>query len=111
MHTTNEEPVYETITAADFQEKMRHPGYVVIDVRTEPEWHSLGYIYDSRKLDVFNADFEKEVEKFDKRNAYLVYCLKGIRSVEACKIMAKHGFKKLYNLEGGLEKWEGPLAK
>jgi rhodanese-related sulfurtransferase len=108
--TLNNQQLFQNINSSDFLEKMKHPGFVVLDVRTPDEWHA-GYIYDSRKLDIYHPDFEKEIQKFDKKKDYLVYCLKGIRSEEACKLMAKHGFNKLYNLQGGLEKWEGPLAK
>ena len=109
-NTTNQK-VYNNINCEDFLEKMKHPGFVVLDVRTPNEWHHHGYIYDSRKVDIYHPSFENEIAKFDKRHDYLVYCLKGQRSTEACEIMARHGFKKLYNLEGGLEKWHGPLAQ
>ena len=89
---------------------MKRPGFVILDVRTPDEWHH-GYIYDSRKVDIYHPEFENEIEKFDKKKDYLVYCLKGQRSAEACEIMARHGFKKLYNLEGGLLKWDGPLSE
>jgi rhodanese-related sulfurtransferase len=107
---TTTEKEFQEITSEEFQEKMKHPGFVVLDVRTPDEWLH-GYIFDSRKLDIHHPNFEKEIEKFDKKKDYLVYCLKGQRSAEACKLLAKHGFKKLYNLEGGLLKWDGPLHK
>ncbi len=110
MNTTTAHKIFHNINAEEFQEKMKHPGFVVLDVRTPNEWHH-GYIYDSRKVDIYHPQFENEIEKFDKKKEYLVYCLKGQRSAEACEIMARHGFKKLYNLEGGLEKWSGPLAQ
>jgi len=102
---------FELINAADFQEKMKHPGCVVLDVRTPDEWHQYGYIFDARKVNIYDPAFTSEINKFDKNHSYLVYCLKGIRSEEACKIMANLGFAKLYNLDGGLEKWDGPLSK
>ncbi|MFM2225460.1 MAG: hypothetical protein RJA07_1662 [Bacteroidota bacterium] len=110
-NTITDKQFFTNITSEEFMEKMKHPGYMVLDVRTPNEWHQFGYIYDSRKIDIYHPEFENEIEKFDKKHDYLVYCLKGQRSIEACKIMAKHGFTKLYNLEGGLEKWQGPLAK
>ena len=108
--TTSTTTNFKSISADEFKEKMKHPGYVVLDVRTPDEWHH-GYIYDSRKLDIYQPNFEKEIEKFDKKKDYLVYCLKGLRSAEACELMSRQGFTKLYNLEGGLLKWDGPLSK
>ncbi len=108
-NTTNK-TAFNEIDSKEFQEKMKRPGFVILDVRTPDEWHH-GYIYDSRKVDIYHPEFENEIEKFDKKKDYLVYCLKGQRSAEACEIMARHGFKKLYNLEGGLLKWDGPLSE
>ena len=54
----------------------------------------------------YEADsFEAEVAKLDKQKTYLVYCQRGGRSSKACKLMAKKGFKNLYNLQGGYLDW------
>jgi phage shock protein E len=78
---------------------------VVLDVRTKKEY-SDGHIPGSRLIDFTSDDFEKEVAKLDKNKTYLVHCASGGRSSRACKKMDQLGFKKLYNLEGGMGAWE-----
>ena len=78
---------------------------VVLDVRTKEEYKA-GRIPGSVLID-FNADdFEQQVAKLDKNKTYLVHCAAGGRSARACKKMDALGFKKLYNLEGGMGAWE-----
>ena len=78
---------------------------VVLDVRTTKEYRE-GHIPGSVMID-FNADdFEQQVAKLDKDKTYLVHCAAGGRSARACKKMEQLGFKKLYNLEGGMGAWE-----
>lgn len=78
---------------------------VVLDVRTKKEY-TEGHIPGSVLLDFMSDDFEKDVAKLDKNKTYLVHCASGGRSARACKKMEKLGFKKLYNLEGGMGAWE-----
>jgi rhodanese-related sulfurtransferase len=78
---------------------------VVLDVRTKKEYRE-GHIPGSVLID-FNADdFDQQVAKLDKDKTYLVHCAAGGRSARACKKMDQLGFKKLYNLEGGMGAWE-----
>ena len=78
---------------------------VVLDVRTKKEYRE-GHIPGSVLIDFTSDDFEKEVAKLDKNKTYLVHCAVGGRSARACKKMDALGFKKLYNLEGGMGAWE-----
>lgn len=39
-----------------------------------------------------------------------IVCEHGLRGVSACGFLAEHGFDRLYNLDGGLGAWPGPLA-
>jgi rhodanese-related sulfurtransferase len=36
----------------------------------------------------------------------LLHCQGGVRSAKACDLLAKNGFTKLYNLQGGLNAWQ-----
>jgi phage shock protein E len=78
---------------------------VVLDVRTKKEY-SEGHIPGSVLIDFNSDDFEKQVARLDKDKTYLVHCAAGGRSARACKKMDQLGFKKLYNLEGGMGAWE-----
>ena len=76
----------------------------VLDVRTSLEVNH-GKIYGSQNIDVMHPSFEEEVSKLDRDELYIVYCRSGHRSRHACKIMAKKGIEKTYNLEGGFNAW------
>jgi phage shock protein E len=78
---------------------------VVLDVRTKKEYNE-GHIPGSVLIDFNSDDFEKQVAKLDKNKTYLVHCAHGGRGSRACKKMDQLGFKKLYNLEGGITEWE-----
>lgn len=78
---------------------------VVLDVRTKEEYRA-GHIPGSLLVDFTSDGFEQQVAKLDKDKTYLVHCASGGRSARACKVMERVGFKKLYNLEGGMTAWE-----
>ena len=95
---------YTDLEVAAFKAKMAEPGIVVLDVRT-PEETVEGMIEGAVTIDYEDDSFEAEVAKLDKQKTYLVYCRSGIRGGKACKLMAKKGFKNLYNLQGGYLDW------
>jgi rhodanese-related sulfurtransferase len=39
-----------------------------------------------------------------------IVCEQGIRSVSACRLLAEHGLGPLSRLEGGIERWPGPMT-
>lgn len=97
---------YQNIDVATFKElKKEHPAAIILDVRTPAEYKQ-GHIKGSKSLNLFDASFGNKVGNWDKEQVYLVYCRSGNRSAQACKLMAKQGFNKLYNLKGGYGAWQ-----
>jgi len=90
---------------AAFKAKMSEPNTIVLDVRTPAEI-AAGKIPGAFDLDVQNPEFKNEVNRLDKSKMYLVYCKKGGRSSRACSILEEAGFEKIYNLEGGYDRWK-----
>ncbi len=78
---------------------------VLIDVRTPKELYS-GMIKGAVNIDIAGPDFDKKINELDKEKHYLVYCRSSKRSKAACNRMAKKGFAKLYNLQGGMLAWK-----
>jgi rhodanese-related sulfurtransferase len=99
-------PAVENVKADQFDalRKSDTNKVVVLDVRTKKEY-SEGHIPGSVLIDFTSDDFEQKVSKLDKDKTYLVHCASGGRSARACKKMDQLGFKKLYNLEGGMGAW------
>lgn len=77
----------------------------LIDLRT-PEEIANGYIKGALFLDYLAKDSEARIDKLDKTKTYYVYCRSGKRSADCAAYMEAHGFKKVYNLEGGIVDWE-----
>lgn len=86
---------------------------VIIDTRNKAEFKA-GHISDAILI-----PFPEIKDSADKLNKYegrplLFYCKTGTRSDEACKVLSKQGFDKLYALSGGIQSWEDsnmPLVK
>lgn len=77
---------------------------VVIDVRTPGEWDG-GHLKNAKLIDISGATFEQQIAKLDKSKTYVVYCAVGGRSSRAATLMAEKGFKTVYNMVGGYNKW------
>lgn len=78
---------------------------IVLDVRTPEEW-AEGTISDATKINYYDNDFADQVDKLNKEEPVLVYCKKGGRSSSAAEILKQKGFKKVFNLEGGITAWK-----
>lgn len=84
---------------------------VIIDVRTDDEF-STGYIEGAVNIDFYLGNkFISEIDKLDKSKSYFIYCKSGARSGQTCELMKQKGFKKVYNLEGGILGWTGELEE
>jgi rhodanese-related sulfurtransferase len=101
----------QNITQAEFQKLQSDKNTIVIDVRTPAEIKQ-GYIKGTSKfMDINSADFEKNINNLDKTKTYVMVCRSGARSGRAGQLMVNKGFKKVYNLSGGLMNWSGPVEK
>lgn len=93
------------IDVTEFKNKMKEKDIVILDVRTPGET-AQGKIEGTIEIDIRSSDFQEKIKELDKDKTYLVYCRSGRRSVTACNIMEKVGFKKTYNLLGGFNAWK-----
>jgi len=75
-----------------------------IDVRTLKEFRNE-HIKGAQNL-VYDNDFKNKIEQLDKSKPVAVYCKTGRRSKECSKILSDAGFKKIYELDGGITKWK-----
>ncbi len=93
---------YNNLLPEDFLEQLKvTENAVLLDVRTRAEFDQQK-INGALNIDFYNPSFRSEIEKLDKEKAYFVYCRSGNRSGQACHLMSKQGFTKLYNLSGGI---------
>jgi len=99
-----ENKAYQNLDAKETFELIHNKQPLILDVRTPREF-AAGHIKDSILIpvQVLNTDYIKIIDH--KKGPILVYCRSGNRSVTASNILAKKGFKKLYNLKGGIKDW------
>jgi thioredoxin len=95
----------ETLDVPSFSEKLNATKTAqLLDVRT-PEEFSLEHLENAINLNWYEHDFAEKAGKYDKSKPIFVYCKAGNRSLQAAKKLATLGFQKVYNLDGGLMKW------
>ena len=105
--------VKSTLTADEFDMKLRSDTTAqLVDVRT-PEEYGSGHLRNAANINIRDNSFEQQAAKLDKNKPVLVYCKAGSRSAAAADKLQEMGFKTIYNLDGGIMKWENegkPLA-
>lgn len=90
---------YRDITPADLA-RADYPGRI-IDVREPSEFNAeLGHL--SRAELVPLAIVPIRAEAWDRDAELLIVCRSGGRSSRAAKLLAQMGFRRLYNLSGGM---------
>jgi thioredoxin len=79
------------------------PQAILLDVRTAGEFGG-GHLPKARNIDFRSATFAQDIEKLDKRQPVLIYCLSGGRSAQAAELMRTKGFQ-VTEMKGGYLKW------
>ena len=94
------------VSADEFDKKLSTIGGAqLIDVRTPGEYET-GHLKNAINID-FNSDgFKEQISKMKKSSPILIYCLSGGRSASAADEMETMGFTEIYNLDGGIMKWQ-----
>lgn len=92
------------LAPAEFEQKLSLPGAQVVDVRTAEEFKK-GRIAKAVNYNINDPAFSSQLRQLDKGKPVLVYCLSGGRSAKAADMLRKYGFGEVYELRGGLLKW------
>ena len=104
QNLTDTGTVFKVISATEFGDKIVNQPGVILDVRTPGEYKK-GFIKDARLFDIFSDNFDAELNKLDRNATYYVYCASGGRSAECAEKMQTLGFKKVFDLDGGMGSW------
>lgn len=83
---------------------------LILDVRTLREFKS-GKIENSINIAIDEIEWELEQLEPYKNKEILVYCKAGVRSSMVCNFLENEGFKKLYNLSGGILDYTGKIVE
>lgn len=79
--------------------------YQLIDVRTVDEFKE-GHLPGAVNICVTDDNFEKQLIHLDKNKPVYLYCRSGKRSARAAEILKQKGFKEIYDVKGGIQKWQ-----
>jgi monothiol glutaredoxin len=92
----------EQLSVADLKAwRDRHDPMTLVDVRTPGE-REIASIDGSRLLD---QAFHDELMTMDRDAPLVFQCHHGMRSQAAAEYFLQAGFRRVYNLSGGIEAW------
>ncbi len=83
---------------------------VLVDVRSAQQFEA-GHIANAINIPVESENLEDLIATLDNDQPVMVYCNRGGQSAECAKILEEKGFKKIYDLDGGLSSWEASGRK
>ncbi|HEY5686760.1 MAG TPA: rhodanese-like domain-containing protein [Yeosuana sp.] len=93
------------ITVEEMESLLKIDDVQLVDVRT-PEEYNTGYIANAQNIDYYSPTIDEDILKLDKKKPVILYCRSGKRSRDCSEKLLTAGFKKIYNLEGGITQWE-----
>ncbi len=91
-------------------EKMMKDGapIKIVDVR-EPELYSKGHIPGAVNIPYEQA-FGRILRELSPKDRIVFVCHGGPMGTELGTILVQKGYPKVYNVKGGMRKWEGPVT-
>ncbi len=94
-----------SLPANEFSQKLKQTQDAqLVDVRTPGEFQN-GHLQNAMNIDWKSDDFSEKATVLDKEKPVFVYCMSGPRSSAASKKLTEMGFKKVYEMQGGMMKW------
>ena len=94
-----------TITSNELKQRLDAGDEVVLlDVRSPAEYESR-HIPGARNIPLHTLSVERLSNDGLRDKSLVVLCQGGGRSTQACEILAKAGFTKVFNLSGGTKAW------
>lgn len=94
-----------SLPAKEFQQKLAEmPSAPLLDVRT-PEEFSKGHLVNAKNWNWTDGQFTQKFGELDPAQPVFVYCLSGGRSGAAASMLQSKSFTQVYELQGGIMKW------
>ena len=90
-----------SINYNEYLELSKKNKFQLIDVRTYDEYNT-NRLKNAINIDFYDSLFLKRFKKFDNEDNILLYCRSGRRSLIGAEILVKNGYKKIYDLKGGV---------
>jgi adenylyltransferase/sulfurtransferase len=78
----------------------------LIDVR-EPFENEIAKIKNARLIPL--GELPDRLHELDRENYMVVHCHTGKRSAQAVQLLRGAGFRNVFNLEGGIDRWSDEI--
>ncbi len=96
---------YQRLSPSDAVQLINKGNALLLDVREDAELQQ-GTIEGAKHIPLANLSQRIEELKQHRDKDILAYCRTGSRSAQACNVLRKHEFEKVFNLSGGLMAWQ-----
>lgn len=102
----NSAPQNNELKPAEFNKKLQATTDAqLVDVRT-PEEYAEGHLVGATNINWNGDDFAVQAGKLDREKPVFVYCRSGGRSSAAAESLRGMGFTRVYDMLGGITKWQ-----
>ncbi len=91
------------VTVQELRDRMDESGMEILDVRRAPEWQA-GHLEGATWWPLDN--FRVSPPEIDRERTTAVHCKGGYRSMIACSLLQRAGFRHVINVIGGFDAWE-----
>ncbi|MDF1510998.1 sulfurtransferase TusA family protein [Robertmurraya sp. DFI.2.37] len=105
---SNEPEVEKTFEHTVSLDEIESGDGLILDVREAAEY-AFGHIQGAKSIPM--GELESRLEELDKEKEIYVICRTGKRSDLAAQLLAKNGYKKVYNVLPGMNEWNGKITK
>ena len=100
----------QNLSATEFAAKLSQTTQPqLVDVRT-PEEFLTDHLNNAVNNNVLDAAFDDNAKNLNKLKPVFIYCKAGSRSAKAAQKLSDLGFKTIYNLDGGIMKYNAGNA-
>jgi len=102
---------HKRITGEELQAMMKDGSQItVVDVR-EPELFVKGHVPGAINIDYDDNAKTRILKELSPKDRIVFICHGGPMGDELSEILAVNGYTKVYNVKGGMRKWNGPIEK
>jgi len=106
IENPNEPPKVKSLTARELKQKIdAGEALLLVDVRT-PQEREIATIEGARLLD---RESMEELLELERDTLLVFHCHHGVRSQGAAEHFVEQGFRKVFNLVGGIDAWSAEV--
>lgn len=104
---SNNDFSYSKLSPQEYEAVLKDSSnYYLVDVRTAAEY-KRAHLPGAVNYSYLNFHIGRDIDSLDRNKLVLVYCQTCHRSPLAARKMKHMGFRKVYDLKGGYQKWAG----